>query len=405
MSDFSSLKQHAFALYDLLQTSEDPEVKSHLRKLIYQLDMMDEASLIVPESARTLAAWLLRMCDVEHGLLVKRYPDDPNEMDGVSIDQHVKLQQEQLHAGMTLESNVLRGVKHLAGMLGVSGVNTVPVADQMAWFANVLLEHLRQDQDMGKQLHQLALATMDSLRAIQEMLAEIGEQSPELQHVAMMLSTPIPTDPVQARNYLQQVNDNLQHVQRKMIEGSKRMQHDIDDRVQDFEGVSNQLSATHKEVRSDTLTGLPNRRALIDFLDDHPALTTISLVILDIDQLQKVNDLTGEAGGDRCLCELADLLIGRVRAEDMVFRVGGDEFVVVFPGIGSEAAMKAVQGLHESVDHMPELYLSGHKIKIRVSLGLAERAGNEALHAWIKRADAALYVAKGKGGHCLEASP
>ena len=404
MGDFSGLKQHAFALYDLLQYSEDPEVKKHLRKLIYQLDMMDEASLIVPDSARTLASWLVRICDVEHGLLVKRYPDNPNDMDSVSIDHHITTQQ-QLHAGMGLESKVLRGVKHLAGMLGASGLQGVPVADQIAWFANVLLEHLRADQEMGQQLHQLALATMESLRAVQEMLTEIGEQSPELQHVATMLSNPIPSDPVEARDYLKQVNDTLQYVQRRMIEGSQRMQHDIDDRVQSFEGVSSQLSAAQEELCSDALTGLPNRRAMIDFLTQQPSLATMSLVILDINQLQKINDLTGEAGGSRCLCELADLLLEQVRAEDMVFRVGGDEFVVVFPGLAAKEAMQAVQGLHESIHHMPALLLSGHRVKVRASFGLAERTGNEALHAWIERADAALYVAKGKGGNCLEVAP
>jgi len=404
MSDLDKVKQHADALYELLRDNADGEIKAHLRKLIYQLEMMDQDATVEPQT-RSLSGWLAQLCDVEHGMLVKRYPDEPNDLDEISIDRHVKGQQEQLRTGMVLQSKVAQGVKHLAGMLGASGLQAVPLPDQLGWFANVLLEHLREDRDMGNTLHELALATMESLRAVQEMLVSIGEESPELQHVAMMLSRPIPDDPVEAREYLKKVNNDLQHVQRKMIEGSKQMQHDIDNRVQAFEDVSSQLSSVQKKARSDVLTGLPNRRALTDFLTEHAQQAVMSLAIMDIDHLQQVNDLAGEAGGNRCLCDIADLLIGRLRNHDMVLRVGGDEFVIVFPAVGGQAAVLAAQGLNDSLDAMPPLSFAGGTIKIRVSFGLAERAANESLHDWIKRADAALYVAKAKGGGCLEVSP
>ncbi len=401
-TEIDVLKLHANALYELLHDHQDNEVKGHLRKLVYQLEMMDDPSKLVPPSARSLTTWLAQLCDVEHGMLVKRYPDEPNDLDQISIDHHVHEQQKALRGGMLLQSNVSRGVKHLAGMLGVSGSHAVALPDQLAWFANVLLEHLREDREMGNKLHELALVTMESLRAVQKMLVGIGEESPELQHVAMLLSRPVPEDPVEAREYLKKVNHDLQHVQRRMIEGSKHMQHDIDDRVQAFEGVSRQLSAAQQQVRSDDLTGLPNRRALTDYLSEHAQQPVMSLAIMDIDQLQQINDLAGEAGGNRCLCELADLLIGRVRSDDMIFRVGGDEFIVVFPSVAGQAAEKATQGLFDSIDAMPLLSFAAGNIKVRVSFGLAERAVNESLHDWIKRADAALYVAKGKGGNCLE---
>ncbi len=404
-TEIDVLKLHANALYELLRDHQDLEVKGHLRKLVYQLEMMDDPAKQVPPSARSLTTWLAQLCDVEHGMLVKRYPDEPNDLDEINIDRHVKAQQEQLRTGLVLQTKVMLGVKHLAGMLGASGLQAVPLADQIAWFASVLLEHLREDRDMGEKLHQLAMATMESLQAVQAMLVELGEESPELQHVAILLSRPIPDDPVQAREYLKQVNDDLQHVQRKMIDGSKQMQHDIGDRVQAFEDVSSQLSAAQKQVRSDVLTGLPNKRALTDFLSQRAHQSVMSLVIMDVDQLQQINDLAGEAGGNHCLCEIADALIARMRNDDMVFRVGGDEFVAVFPAVGGQAAVQAATALYDAIEQMPTLSFSGGEIKARVSFGLAERAANESLHDWIKRADAALYVAKTKGGNCLEVSP
>jgi len=402
-TDFGELQTHAAALYELLRDSEDREVRSHLRKLIYHMEMINEASMAVPQSARTLANWLMLFCDVEHGVFIKHYPDDPNDVDRICIEQHVKERQKQLHAGMALHAEVEQGVKHLAGMLGVSGAQAVPVVERIAWFAKVLLEHLRSDREMGEQLHSLALATMESLRSVQEMLVDIGEESPELQRVELLLSHPIPSDPVEARNYLERVSHDLKHVQHKMTEDSTRMRSDIDDRVQAFDDVSSKLSAIQDQARSDALTGLPNKRALIDFLEEHAKDPVISMAIMDIDQLQKINDLAGDAGGDRCLCEIADLLIGRVRADDMVFRIGGDVFLMVFPGIGVKGASKATQALHDSIEQM-SLSLSGKDVDVRTSFGLAERAERETLHSWMKRADAALYVAKGRGGNCVEAS-
>jgi len=289
-------------------------------------------------------------------------------------------------------------------MLGVAGVQAVPVADRISWFAHVLLEHLREDRELGCQLHQLALTTMESLRSVQQVLVGMGSESPELRHVAMMLSHPVPDDPQQARDYLKQISVDLQQVQRKMVADGRRMRHDIDDRVQDFEDVSSQIASMQQQARSDALTGLPNRRALKDFLAEQRSQEMISLAMVDIDQLQQINSTMGKDVGDRCLCEIADIFSGRIRANDMLFRIGGDEFVVVFPGIGGKGAVQAALGMHGSVCQKT-LQLLGKKVKVQLSFGVAQRMGDERLHAWLKRADAALYVAKGKGGNSVELAP
>ena len=400
-ADLAQIKEHAAALHDLLRDHNNRKVQSHLRKLIYQLELMEQLPDQVPESARALAGWLARMCDAEHGTLVRRYPGDPDEGDAARIDHHVGERRAQLHAGMALQSEVERGVKHLAGMLGLSGVQAVPLRERISWFAAALLAHLREDREVGEHLHQLALTTMESLRSVQEVLLGMGEESPELRHVAMMLSQPIPDDPVEARDYLKQVSADLQRVQRKMVEEGKRMRRDINDRVRDFEDVSSRIASMQQQARSDGLTGLPNRRALKDFLAEQPRQATISLAMVDIDRLRQVNAASGEEVGDRCLCAVAELFSGRIRADDMLFRIGGDEFVVVFPGVAAKGAAQAAEGLRQSVCAKP-LALAGGKVALTVSLGVAERTAGERLHAWLKRADAALYVAKGRGGNRTE---
>ncbi|MDQ6965258.1 MAG: GGDEF domain-containing protein [Mariprofundales bacterium] len=403
-TDFAQLKEHALALHDLLRDHKDRKVQMHLRKLVYQLEMMEGGAAQLPESVRELVRWLTGLCDAEHGALVKRYAGDPDGGDAPRIARHVKEQKRHLHEGMVLYSEVERGVKHLAGMLGVSGVQSVAVPDRISWFANALLEHLREDREVGRQLHQLALTTMESLRSVQEVLLGMGDESPELRHVKVMLSNPIPDDPQEAHHYLMQVSANLQQVQRQMVDEGRRMRHDIGDRLHDFETVSSQIASMQQQTRSDTLTGLPNRRALKEFLAEQPLQDTVSLAMVDVDRLQQINESAGEAAGDRALCEIAELFSGRIRERDMLFRIGGDEFVVVFPGVNGAGAVQAALGLHGSVCQKP-LALAGRRVGIELSFGVAERLPDERLHAWLKRADAALYVVKGRGGNGVELAP
>ncbi len=402
--DLTELKTHALALHDLMREHKDRKVQHHLRKLVFQLEMTEERHASVPEVARILAGWLARLCDAEHGALVRRYPGEEDECDAARIDAHVQSQREQQLAGAALHAEVERGVKHLAGMLGVSGAQTVPVAERISWFAGQLLEHLRQDREMGEQLHQLARATMESLRSVQSILLSMDDDSPELQHIAVMLEQPVPDDPVAARAHLQRISHDLQQVQRRMVERGKRAHRAIDERVQAFANVSEQLESARNRTRSDSLTGLPNRRALKAFLAEQHPNQTITLAMIDIDQLRDINAAVGDKGGDRCLCAIAETLDGRLRTDDMLFRIGGDEFVVVFPGIDGKGGIRAAHGLRESICNAP-ITIANRTVTLRLSLGVAERNGNEKLLSWLKRADAALYVAKGKGGNRVELAP
>ncbi|RMH51732.1 MAG: GGDEF domain-containing protein [Zetaproteobacteria bacterium] len=400
--DFGEVRGHASALHDLLRDHKDRRIQHHLRKLVLQLEMMEEAATTVPESARTLAAWLARLCDAEHGALVRRWPGEEDPADALRIEAHVALQKERLLAGAALQTEVERGVKHMAGMLGIPGARAIPVAERIAWFAEALLEHLRQDRETIRQLHRLAQATMESLRAVQQLLLGLDEESPELQQVSIMLARPVPEDPVAARAHLQRINDELQQAQRRMIERGRRMRSALDARVRDLSGLSDRLSAMERQARSDSLTGLPNRRALKEFLADQPPGRTMSLAMIDIDRLREINTAGGREQGDRALCAAAEAMAARLRAEDLLFRIGGDEFVALFPGIDADHALQAARGLLESVCARPS---ADGQPGVRISVGVAERRAGEKPLPWLKRADAALYVAKGRGGGCVELAP
>ena len=154
-------------------------------------------------------------------------------------------------------------------------------------------------------------------------------------------------------------------------------------------------------ARTDSLTGLPNRRALFAELDG--ALATgqpRALLLLDLDRFKDVNDTLGHAVGDRLLTEVGARLRGRLREQDLVARLGGDEFAVVLPGVVDPAeAVAAAERLARSL--VEPFALDGLLLDVQASTGiaLAPRHARSATEL-LQRADVAMYVAKGGSAAC-----
>lgn len=153
----------------------------------------------------------------------------------------------------------------------------------------------------------------------------------------------------------------------------------------------------------DTLTGLPNRRAL----EQHPPRaiaraqrngSVVAVGMLDLDDFKPVNDNFGHEGGDNLLRELAGRLQSRLRKQDMLVRLGGDEFVIVLEDLEENRLMPqleiALDRLHQSVETPFEVSPNKHA-KIGMSLGIAfYPADGEQGDGLLRQADAALYTAK-----------
>lgn len=148
----------------------------------------------------------------------------------------------------------------------------------------------------------------------------------------------------------------------------------------------------------DPLTGAGNRRALENKLDSLVAAyarheTPTSLIILDLDHFKEVNDAHGHATGDQILCRVTEILNLRIRATDTLYRIGGEEFVVVLEGQSIERATHLAEQLRtlvEANELVPDR-------AVTISLGVAELQKNETCGDWVARADDALYRAKEAG--------
>ena len=156
----------------------------------------------------------------------------------------------------------------------------------------------------------------------------------------------------------------------------------------------------------DVLTGLFNRRAGLERLKEECARsrrekTFLSVAVLDLDHFKEINDTYGHEGGDEVLRETAQRLRGLVRSYDVVARLGGEEFLLLFPGTPwkvAEEVCERIRGQFES-----EAFLS-EKVFVTVSIGIADFCGDEDERTLLRRADAALYEAKNGGRNLVRSA-
>lgn len=152
----------------------------------------------------------------------------------------------------------------------------------------------------------------------------------------------------------------------------------------------------------DPLTGAGNRRALQVKLTEvinsfeRNGLPT-SIIVLDLDHFKKVNDIHGHAVGDQILCEVVGIVNLRTRLNDGLFRIGGEEFVVVADGQCLNDACHLAEQLRTLVE-VNELVPNS---AVTISLGVAEIRGGESAQSWLSRADDALYRAKREGRNVM----
>ncbi|MFC7274225.1 putative bifunctional diguanylate cyclase/phosphodiesterase [Paractinoplanes rhizophilus] len=152
--------------------------------------------------------------------------------------------------------------------------------------------------------------------------------------------------------------------------------------------------ATH-----DALTQLPNRALFHERLDKAltaPGERPVAVALIDLDDFKEVNDTLGHEIGDLLLIAVAQRLDACIRAEDTVARLGGDEFVVVLDGADPAAADLAAERMIEAL--RPPVLAGGHELPIRASIGIADGHSGDDASMLLRRADIAMYAAKGIPG-------
>jgi len=159
---------------------------------------------------------------------------------------------------------------------------------------------------------------------------------------------------------------------------------------------------------TDSLTGLYNRRFFSDKINYEYFRAvrykqSLSLILGDLDDFKKVNDVYGHQAGDEVLRAVSKIIRDNIRNVDIAVRYGGEEIAVVLPNTNLEGAKNVAERLREMVE-LSKITFSDKEISITISFGVTslDGEGKTTLQEMIKKADESLYNAKKKGKNCVE---
>jgi diguanylate cyclase (GGDEF)-like protein len=155
------------------------------------------------------------------------------------------------------------------------------------------------------------------------------------------------------------------------------------------------------KAQRDPLTGVYNRAALNETLAREVELaqrhkTPLSIIVLDIDHFKNINDGYGHAAGDCLLKGLAESACASIRRCDMLFRYGGEEFVVVLNNTDAKGAQRLAERIRRNIEK-EEYPCDAAPIRMTISAGVASLRGRDTEAKLFERADEALYRAKSAG--------
>ncbi len=165
--------------------------------------------------------------------------------------------------------------------------------------------------------------------------------------------------------------------------------------------LTHALQVTHHQATHDALTGVFNRRAILDVLGQEidrsrRADIPLSIALADIDHFKSVNDTYGHIIGDEVLRALTERIMGLIRSYDRLGRFGGEEFLIVFPECGSQEALASSERVRKGVANT-QLRVADLSLPATLSMGLATLDSSSDVESLLSEADEALYLAKENG--------
>lgn len=272
------------------------------------------------------------------------------------------------------------------------------------------------DEDACMRLHRKLLSEV----VMEEAVKKVGDQmSASIDELARVVNTAQSAATVYGET-LEKASDELKKVKtveqftvamssivqdtKKMVEKNQEMEVQLVNSSNQVTELRKNLDIAKKEVFTDGLTGLYNRKGFDtaiseQILESDRAESPLSLLMLDIDFFKSFNDNFGHQVGDQVLRLVARTLTDNIKGRDISARYGGEEFSIILPDTPLQNAIGLAESLRRTVESKEIVNKTNNKVldRITLSIGAAQYTKGEGMSSLISRADAALYEAKHSG--------
>lgn len=254
----------------------------------------------------------------------------------------------------------------------------------------------RQAQEARRASERAAMAASRVADLAQSVASDVGDHAAKMQAIS--------NDLAGIERGTEEADTAVFAALDQMLKANNELQQRLDVAEKQLAVQAAEIKAHESEARTDSLTGLANRRAFDDELRRRLAewtrkSTPCTLLLLDIDHFKRFNDTHGHQVGDEVLRHVAKVLTAQCRDMDLPCRYGGEEFGVILPATEPSKACIVAERIRKAIEASATV-CEGKKLNVTCSLGVAGTMGEDDPARLIRRADDALYASKNAGRNC-----